>query len=242
MSILHSHNQQACSARPINEFDSLVARGALHEVFSARPADAAVTACFTLGLVKPGRLIWLRHELAQMENGALYAPGLASLGHDPSQVIFLVLRDAQSILQAGLEAVRTNGLSAVVIELWGMIKVYDLTASRKLALAAKKSGIKLFVITHAAEPLPSAAETRWQVKRLSSRVLEGHAPGLPALEATLLRHRAGAHTGQAWSVEWNNEKRRFEPWRKAGPANAAPLLKPMVSLPQFRKIPFHKAA
>lgn len=239
-SLPHSQHEPADEKPP--RLDGFVAHGALHEVFAARPADAAAATCFALGLLKPRRLFWLRQELVQVESGALYAPGLATLGLDPAQVVIVTLRDALSVLQAGLEVARTRGLPAGIIELWGAAKPYTLTASRKLVLAAKASGITLCMINHAVEPAPSAAETRWQVKRLPSQNLAGQAPGIPALEATLLRHRSNARAGQVWSVEWNNEKRCFETRGQASFASTPPLPEPVVSLPAIRKTPLHKAA
>lgn len=224
------------------DIQSLVGRAALHEIFAARPADATAASCFALGLIKPGRLLWVRQEMAQVEAGALYPPGLATVGLDPAQVVLLTLRDAQSVLQAGLEAARSKGLSAAIMELWGPARAYTLTASRKLVLAAKASGLTLYLIQHAAEGLPSAAETRWQVRRLPSHILTGHAPGAPAFEVRLLRQRSGARSGQVWSVEWNHERRCFENWRAPAPISAPPLFKPVVLRPVFRKIPLRKAA
>ena len=79
-------------------FAAFAKRGFLHEVFSVRPGDALAAISFVLGLIKPERLVWLRQELVQVGSGVLYAPGLATLGLDPSTVIFASLRDATAVL------------------------------------------------------------------------------------------------------------------------------------------------
>src|SRR3546814_8574977 len=59
-----------------------------------------------------------------------------------------------------------------------------------------------------AAPTPSAAHTRWQVAAAPSQPLEANAPGIPALDLTLLRQRGGAG-GQHWCVEWDRDARGF---------------------------------
>jgi protein ImuA len=235
LSLVHS----AAPLHKASAFEALAAKAGLHEVFSASPADAAAATCLALGLFRPKRLLWARQELAQVEGGWLYPPGLAALGFDPGLITFMPLRDAAAVLQAGLETARSDGLSLVIMELWGPAKIYDLTASRKLALAARTSGVKLCLLRHAAEPVPSAAETRWQVKRLPSRLLAGRAPGPAGLEATLLRHRGSATPGQTWFVEWNHEQRCLAE-RKPFPLDAAPLFKPLAAVSGFRKLRLYK--
>lgn len=227
---------------PRHSLEGVMAAGALHEIFPASAPDAAGAACFALGALKPQKLLWIRQDLARVEMGEIYPPGLFSLGFKPSSITLVPLRDTQSLLQAGLEAARCKGLSAAIIELWGQNKSYTLTASRKLMLAAKDSGTTLCIINHAAQPMPTAAETRWQVKRLVSRVWEANAPGYPAFEVTLLRNRATASAGQVWSVEWDYEHQCFKDKSAFGLNFKQTLFKPVVSLPGFRKIPLHKAA
>ena len=67
----------------------------------------------------------------------------------------------------------------------------DLTASRRLALAAEQSGVTLLMLRLEAEPVPSAADTRWAVSAAPSQALEANAPGPPQLEIELLRRRVG---------------------------------------------------
>jgi protein ImuA len=193
------------------------------------------------GAQKPSPLLWVRQHPAQLEHGAIYAPGLVELGIDPARVIAVSARTALDALQAGLEAARCRALAHVIIELHGKAAAYDLTASRRLALAAKGSGVRLFMLRNAMTPVASAAETRWQVKAAASSALPAQAPGQPAFEIELLRHRRGRQ-GQRWHMEWNRDAGTFT-YRnppdhpRRNPSHAPPLHGPVVSLSSSRTDP-----
>lgn len=188
-------------------------RAAAHEVFAERGADAVAATGFSLALAcraLEGRpLIWVRQERLILEAGAPYPPGLAEIGLDPATVVFLRVRDAKEALQAGVEAGRCAAIGATLMEIWGEPKALDLTASRKLVLAATSSGAPTLIVRAAATPAPSAATTRWRVRALASRAFEANAPGLPAFDISLLRQRGG-EAGHDWRVEWNRDRACFE--------------------------------
>jgi protein ImuA len=83
-----------------------------------------------------------------------------------------------------------------------------LTASRRLVLAAEQSGVTLFLLRLDAEPVPSAADTRWAISAAPSQALEAKAPGAPMFEIELLRRRAGP-SGMRWRLEWNRDRLIF---------------------------------
>lgn len=190
-----------------------LASGSLHEVFAAAGQDMASAAGFVAGLAQRAAarrspILWVRQSFTEAEVGDLYAPGLAGLGFDPGDLILVRARDAVSVLRAGAEAVRCPALGAVVIEPWGAPKALDLTATRRLTLAAAQSGVTTFLLRTGAEPRPSAALTRWAVTAGPSRALAADAPGHPTFDITLLRHRAGI-AGFRWRVEWDHDRRLF---------------------------------
>lgn len=113
----------------------------------------------------------------------------------------LGLQDAEGVLRAGEQAARCAALGAIVMATWGEAKILNFTTSRRLALAASKSNVPVFIPRAAAKPSQSAAATRWSVRSAPSRPLEATAPGCPAFDVTLLRHRGGM-AGQSWRVEW----------------------------------------
>ncbi len=190
-----------------------LARGRLHELFAAEPVDtssaagfATMLACLALPAGTP--LIWLRQEDAETRGGRLYAPGLVEIGLDPARLVLVVLPDPVTLLRAAADVVRCAEVGAVVIELWRRPRALDLTASRRLAIAAEASGVTTLLLRAEAEPSPSAAQTRWQVATAASSALEADAPGGPALDLELLRQR-GRPAGGRWRLEWDRDRACF---------------------------------
>ena len=188
--------------------DGGLARGAVHEIFAARPADAAAAAGFAVALAvraaaaKP--IVWVRQDFLDAETGRVHAPGLADLGLDPGRVLLVRAKDVAALLRAAGEALRCAALGAVLMEPWGASPLLDLTASRRLGLAAEESGVPALLLRAAAAPAPSAAATRWRAAAAPSLPLEAGAPGHPAFDIVLERRRGGAEGGP-WAVEWNRE-------------------------------------
>ena len=159
-----------------------LALGALHEVSGAAgdEEDGAVGAGFLAGIL--ARLSQLPPGSAKpilwcLARDDLYAPGFAPHGLDASRILHLRAHDDRSVLAAMEEGLRVNSLAAVV----GEVGALPLTASRRLQLAAAKSGVTAFVLrrwrngTRAAAErnAPCAAATRWRVRALSGEVGTG---------------------------------------------------------------------
>ena len=201
-------------------------RGALHEIFARQIMDEPSAASFavTLALRAAGDrpVVWVRQDFVGLEMGEVYAPGLAELGLSPDRLILVKSRDAPGVLRAGEQAARCPPLGAVLIEPWGNPKALDLVASRRLALAAARSGVPLFMVRAGGSPGPSAAATRWSIAAAPSAALEAEAPGHPAFEVNLMRDRVGS-AGRNWIVEWDRDKRAFKDLKKISGG--------MVSLP-----------
>ena len=205
-----------------------LARGALHEVYAERQADAAAAAGFGLGLASraaSGRPVaWVRQDFVAVEAGQLHGAGIAAFGLDPGRLLVVRARDPTGVLRAAAEAVACSALGTVLLEIWGEPKVLDLRASRRLALAAEASGVTLLTLRLGAAPAPSAATTRWSLKASASMPLEANAPGRPAFAAALLRHRSGL-APRSWRLEWDRDRTSF-----AEPA----LPRPLVPVPANR--------
>lgn len=186
-----------------------LARAALHEVF-AGVADTGVAATFALILALRGGdaskpILWISEDRVARYSGAPYGPGLVALGADPDRFIFVHTPDELSTLRAGADSVKCGAISAVVIAPFGKARALDLTATRRLALAAGASGVLTLLLRLGVEPSPSAAQTRWQVRAAPSVALLGNAPGAPAFDVTLLRHRAGI-AGFNARLEWDRDQ------------------------------------
>lgn len=189
-----------------------LAMGALHEICGRGADDHAPASGFALMLCvrassdKP--ILWVREDRGERMHGGLYAPGMVELGVDPSRIIMVSAPDTLSALRVGADIIGAMGLGAVVIEPWGTAKALDLTASRRLVLAAEKSGVAAFILRDGASGFASAASTRWQVAAAPSEALPGNAPGLTMFSLALLRHRGGVAPFDM-TLEWNHENLAF---------------------------------
>jgi protein ImuA len=171
-----------------------LARGALHEILGVGgdEEDGALAAAFTARIL--GRLTGV--VLWCLPRPDLYGPGLAVHGLDPGRVVLVrASRDAE-ILWAMEEGLRAPGIVAVVGEVGSLPTV----ASRRLQLAAERSGITAFLLRRWREggqaarerAQPNAAMTRWRVAALPSRPMRDE-PGVghPRWRVELLRCRGG---------------------------------------------------
>ena len=207
-----------------------MAYGCVHELYAADPADAAATAAMALalsaGMAEASRpVLWLRSRQGANQSRVLQGNGWAELGGRAGEALVGIVPDTLSLLRAAVDAVRCAASGVVIIEGWGKMPELDLTASRRLALAAEKSGVPLFVLRIDALPNPSAAQTRWQVAAAPSLALPGNAPGLPTFDIELLRQRSGP-SGMSWRLEWDRDRRIFREATLSGAVVSVPARRP----------------
>ena len=220
---------QAAPQAPDAWCEAGLARGQLHELFAGQADDAGAAAGVAVALALAARalpLLWLRTEGTERQAGRVQASGLAELGADPASLLLGVVPDEAALLRAAADAARCAGLGTLLVEAWGRAPGIDLTATRRLMLAAEASGVTVLLLRVEARPVPSAAATRWQVEAMLSLALEADAPGLPAFTLTCLRRRGGPE-GQRWCVEWNRDTRTFAPQTPAPALSGAGL--PLVA-------------
>jgi protein ImuA len=184
-------------------------RGALHELMPQTPGDAGAITDFCTALLvrllkgheKP--VLWCLQNQAS-DAGDLYPPGLLWLGLEPARLLVVRTSHDADTLWVLEEGLRCGALAAVV----GEIKTADLTASRRLQLAAETSGCTALLLRASSDaPEPSAAATRWRIKAAPSRP-RGWAggldePGTVCWQASLFRCRGGAPGN--WLMEWRDE-------------------------------------
>ncbi len=191
-------------------------RGALHEVAPEAEGDAAAAGGFCAGILvralsieKRKPLLWIRHDLATVEDGAPYGPGLAALGLDVARILFVLAANMKEVLEAMEHALRSATLAAVFGELRGAAK-FDLRASRRLALAAGHGATPALLLRFGAgEQLcaPVAAATRWRIRSLASGEASVNGIGMPLVKADLIRNRRGP--AACFSLEWRIHDRIF---------------------------------
>ena len=214
-----------------------LAGGRVHEFYAAADDGpsaagfAAMLALRTVGRRTP--IFWLRTDEAERHGGRIYGPGLAELGGDPDSLVLGQAPDVKALLRVAADAARCPGLGALIVEAHGKCPALDLTASRRLALAAEQSGVTLLMLRLAAEPVPSAADTRWAVRAAPSQALEANAPGAPAFDIELLRRRSGP-AGMRWRLEWNRDRLIFTDPALPGAMVPLPSRRPAAAQPDLR--------
>ena len=167
----------------------------LSELFAAHPRDGGWAGFLLAQLATDKPLLWVQDRMAILESGRVYPPGL------PSQnLIHVEARDARDALWAMEEGVRCAALSAVIGEIWGDPRTLDFTATRRLAVAAERSGTPCWLVRLGGTPNLSGARMRWRIASAPSLVnkLDPKAPGLSAWDAELFRAR-GRPPGR-WSI------------------------------------------
>ncbi|MBC7938033.1 MAG: Error-prone repair protein ImuA [Rhizobacter sp.] len=170
--------------------------GAIHEFISQRAEDAAATGGFISALVaalmnNKGISIWIS------SSRNIFPPALQSFGIEPSSVIFIDLKKEKEIAWVMEEALKHEGISAVIAEMQDL----SFTASRRLQLAVEKSRVTGFI--HRRNPKSLTANTcvsRWKISSLPS-VTEYGLPGVgfPAWNVELQKIRNGRPG--VWQVE-----------------------------------------
>jgi protein ImuA len=230
-----------------------LAMAALHEFYAQGEGDGASAAAFALLLAlrcgRPGPILWLREDRAARHDRP-YGLGLADLGLDPARLVLVQAPDTLALLRAGAEAVGCAALAAVLLEPFGKAAAFDLTASRRLMLAAARSGV-LTLALRSGDPVPSAAQSRWHVAAAASltpganapssmsgafapsSMSGAFAPGPPVFAVTLLRHRSGIG-GFATRLEWDRDSASFTAPR-SGPAPAAVPLRAAAASERGRR-------
>ncbi len=205
-------------------------RGVVHEVFATETRQSASATGFVAGiadlLARQRPLLWVRQDFVECEASALSMSGFAELGLDPRRLVMVRATDAEIALRVAADALACDALGAVVLDLWGEVRAFDLVTSRKLTLAAQNSGVSCVMLRTSALPAVSTAETRWIVRAARSLPTpEWGAWGQPMFDAELVRNRHGQN-GQ-WIMEWSCHECLFrEPAAYSQPVAASPADRP----------------
>jgi len=189
---------------------------ALHEVRSVLVRDFASAAGFALGLVtqfvrsRSSKVFWVLDPASSLDTGTPFPDGLSQHGIDPKAITFVRPITLQDALWATDQAAKCSDITAVIFQVRGNPKRFDMTATRRLMLRARESGVMVCVLRHSGEEEASAAATRWQVEVMPSIPDPGFANGLGVVrhKLTLERNRTGSN-GQ-WTLTWNPKIRAFE--------------------------------
>lgn len=178
--------------------------GAIHEFCCSAKEDAAVTTGFIIGILSSlmksgGASVWIS------SSGNIFPPALKFYGINPDQIIFIKLQKDRDILWAMEEALKCDGLAAVV----GEINEINFASSRRLQLAVEQSRVTGFILHPKVQNITTTAcVSRWRITSLAS-LLEDDLPGVgfPRWNVELLKIRNGSIG--AWQIEWRQGRFRF---------------------------------
>lgn len=179
--------------------------GAAHEIFASDAGASGFAACAAQRVSGTKRMLWIIQDFSALEYGTLAPAGFAELGINPSHLLMLRAANAEDALRAAVDALSCHGLGAVILEIIGNPKVFDLVASRRLVLAAQHKNVTVILLRQGAVAEPSAAQTRWQIRSHRSTATDDW--GMPRFEAELVRNRQG-ETGH-WVMEWSCDDGAF---------------------------------
>jgi protein ImuA len=196
----------------VGEVDAALGGGlpcaALHEL-SAAPLHLGAAAGFALILSALAResgkeTLWITTDYGSLETGALYGPGLDQLGLDTGRLLIARVTRPIDALFAMEEALKCRALATVVAE---FPDAPDLTATRRLALAARDGGALGVVLCHKVATAPSVARTRWQVAPAPSVPDNFGGLGRTAFTLTLTRNRRGPCG--SFTLTWDHHEHAF---------------------------------
>src|SRR3990170_690007 len=171
--------------------------GAVHEFCCAGREDVSATGGFIAGILSTlmksgGVCLWIS------SSRTLFPPALKSFGIEPDKIVFVDLQKQKDVLWAMEEALKCEGLVAVIAEM----PEINFTASRRLQLAVEQSRVTGFIIRCNPRSLnTTACVTRWKITSLPS-MLSQDMPGVgfSRWNVELLKVRNGRPG--TWDIEW----------------------------------------
>ena len=173
--------------------------GVIHEMLCPTPEQAAATSGFMGGLLaslmqQGGVCLWIG------TSRKLFPPSLMIFDVEPDRMIFVDLQREKDVLWATEEALKCEGVAAVVAEL----REISFAQSRRLQLAVENSKVTGFILRNDPRKInTTTCVARWQITHLPSE-LEEKMPGVgfPRWQVELLKVRNG--NPGSWKLEWVN--------------------------------------
>ena len=187
-------------------------RGTVHEVLPKSMQDLGAAAGFAFGLAARANqthapTLYIQHDFTVAETGRPYLPGLKLAGFDAASLIYLHVPRPEDVVWAMGEALKCRGFSTVIAEFPSHARVLDLTATRRLTLAAQEGMGLGIILRHTGTIEPNAATTRWFVSSAPSCADKFGGIGPARFHLDLVKNRFGP-CGQ-WQVEWHPHERKF---------------------------------
>lgn len=171
--------------------------GAIHEFLNEVPENAAACSGFISGLLATlmqngGACLWIS------ASRTLFPAALKGFGIEPERVVFVDVKQEKDILWATEEALKCEGLAAVIAE----VRELNFAQSRRLQLAVESSKVTGFLLRKDLRKLTSTTcVARWKITHLPGESID-ELPGVsfPRWQIELLRVRNGSPG--SWKLEW----------------------------------------
>jgi protein ImuA len=176
-------------------------RKAIHEFISVVPEHSAASGGFIGGLLsilmKEGAAcVWISSARA------LFPVSLSLFNVNPERIIFMDVAREKDVLWIMEEALKCDGLAAVVAE----VNNLSLIESRRMQLAVEQSGVTGFILRKDPRKAPTHLVTaRWRITPIPSEIEEGMpGVGFPRWNVELMKVRHG--NPGSWTLEWGGDK------------------------------------
>lgn len=171
--------------------------GAIHELLCPTPEQAAATSGFIAGILsalmkQEGICLWVS------TSRKLFPSALPIFNIEPHRMIFIDLKRERDVLWVTEEALKCEGLAAVITELQDI----SFSQSRRLQLAVENSKVTGFILRKdLRKAITSTCAARWQITSIPSEPDE-ELPGVgfPRWQVELIKVRNG--NPGTWKVEW----------------------------------------
>jgi protein ImuA len=175
-------------------------KSAIHEFITVLPEHSAASDGFIAGLLAAlmgdgAACVWIS------TSRRLFPASLRAFNVEPERIIFMDVKTEKDVLWIMEEALKCEGLAAVVAELNNV----SLVESRRLQLAVEECGVTGFILRKDGRKMTSTVATaRWQISPLPSES-EDDLPGLgfPRWQVDLLKVRNG--NPGSFVLEWAGE-------------------------------------
>jgi len=171
--------------------------GTIHEMICPVPEQAAATGGLMAGVL--GRLMQQGGVCLWVSTSRkLFPLSLTVFDVEPDRMIFIDLQREKDVLWAMEEALKCEGLAAVIAE----VRDISFAQSRRLQLAVESSKVTGFLLRNDPRKLgTTTCVARWQITHLPSET-ENELPGVgfPRWQVDLLRVRNGSPG--SWKLEW----------------------------------------
>jgi len=182
------------SAFPFNQFPL----GCIHEFICPSNESFSSSSAFVCGILSSlkhnqGTIVWISpvHKM--------FPPSFTSFGITPHNIIFIHLDKPKDILYTTEEALRCEGISAVITD----IRELNFKQSRRLQLASEQSCVTGFILRNNPKSFnTTACVSRWIITpSISTSYQNLPGIGFPSWNVNLQKVRNGKP--QSWNISWH---------------------------------------